>query len=57
MPTARSTFHPRAGYLKGAAHLGRWKGVVVATTARCCGSNERDYTADVFLLAQRVYLM
>src|SRR5438270_11133785 len=24
--------HPRAGYLKGAAHLGRWKGVVVATT-------------------------
>jgi hypothetical protein len=42
--------HPQAGYLKGAAHLGRWKGVVVATTARWLWVNERDYTADVCIV-------
>ena len=39
--------HPQAGYLKGAADLSRWKGVVVATTARWLWVHERDYTADV----------
>src|SRR3989442_9545033 len=39
--------HPRAGYLEGAAHLSRWKGVVVATTARWLWVSERDYVADV----------
>ena len=37
--------HPQAGYLKGAAHLSRWKGVVVATTARWLWVNERDYVS------------
>jgi hypothetical protein len=42
--------HSQAGYLKGAAHLSRWKGVVVATTARWLWVNERDYTADVCIV-------
>ena len=42
--------HAQAGYLKGAAHLSRWKGVVVATTARWLWVNERDYTADVCIV-------
>jgi hypothetical protein len=39
--------HSQAGYLKGAADLGRWNGVVVATTARWLWVSERDYTADI----------
>jgi hypothetical protein len=39
--------HSQAGYLKGAADLGRWKGIVVATTARWLWVSERDYTADI----------
>ncbi len=42
--------HAQAGYLKGAAHLSRWKGVVVATTARWLWVNERDYSADVCIV-------
>src|SRR5438876_2217281 len=42
--------HSQAGYLKGTAHLARWKGVVVATTARWLWVNERDYTADVCIV-------
>jgi len=38
---------PRAGYLEGAAQLGRWRGIVVATTARWLWVPERDFTADV----------
>src|SRR4051794_10143300 len=34
-------------YLKGVADLSRWRGVVVATTARWLWVNERDFTADV----------
>jgi hypothetical protein len=41
--------HSQAGYLKGAAHLSRWR-VVVATTARWLWVNERDYTADVCIV-------
>jgi hypothetical protein len=41
---------PRAGYLEGAAHLGRWRGIVVATTARWLWVKERDFTADVCLI-------
>jgi AAA domain len=41
---------PQAGHLKGAAELGRWRGVVVATTARWLWVRERDYTADVCLV-------
>jgi hypothetical protein len=39
----------RAGYLEGVAHLSRWRGIAVATTARWLWVNERDYTADVCL--------
>jgi len=42
--------HPQAGYLEGAAHLSRWNGVVVATTARWLWVKERDYTADVCIV-------
>jgi hypothetical protein len=42
--------HSQAGYLKGAADLGRWKGVVVATTARWLWVNERDYVAEVSIV-------
>ena len=38
---------PSGGYLKGVADLSRWRGIVVATTARWLWINERDYTADV----------
>jgi hypothetical protein len=38
-----------ATFLKGSADLGRWRGVVVATTARWLWVNERTYTADVFI--------
>jgi hypothetical protein len=41
---------PRAGYLKGVAELGRWRGVVVATTARWLWVHERDFTADVCIV-------
>ena len=41
---------PQAGYLEGAAHLGRWRGVVVATTARWLWVHERDYTAEVCIV-------
>ncbi|MDQ6669258.1 MAG: AAA family ATPase [Chloroflexota bacterium] len=41
---------PQAGYLKGAANLSRWKGVVVATTARWLWVSERDYVSDVCLV-------
>jgi hypothetical protein len=34
--------HPQAGHLAGAAHLSRWKGVAVATTARWLWVSERD---------------
>src|SRR5919199_1480344 len=40
----------RAEYLEGAAKLGRWRGIVVATTARLLWVNERDYTADVLMV-------
>jgi hypothetical protein len=42
--------HPRAAYLDGVAKLGRWKGIVVATTARWLWVNERDWVADVCLI-------
>jgi hypothetical protein len=42
--------HPQAGYLKGAAPLGSWKGVVVATTARWLWVKEAHYTADVCIV-------
>jgi hypothetical protein len=42
--------HSQAGYLKGAADLGRWQGVVVATTARWLWVSERDYTAEVCIV-------
>ena len=32
---------PRVGYLEGAANLGRWRGLVVATTARWLWVHER----------------
>jgi hypothetical protein len=38
---------PRAHYLAGVADLRRWRGVVVATTARWLWVHERDYTAEV----------
>jgi hypothetical protein len=42
--------HPQAGYLEGAAHLHRWQGTVVATTARWLWVNERDYAADICIV-------
>jgi hypothetical protein len=42
--------HSQAGYLKGTADLARWKGVVVATTARWLWVHERDYVADVSVI-------
>jgi hypothetical protein len=42
--------HAQAGYLKGTAHLNRWNGVAVATTARWLWVNERDYTTDVCIV-------
>lgn len=42
--------HPQAGYLQGTAQLSRWKGAVVATTARWLWVNERDYTTDVCIV-------
>lgn len=42
--------HPQAGYLKGTAQLSRWKGAVVATTARWLWVNERDYTAEICIV-------
>jgi hypothetical protein len=42
--------HPQAHYLQGTAHLGRWKGVVVATTARWLWVHERDYVAEVCIV-------
>ncbi len=44
------TLEPAAGYLEGAAHLSRWRGIVVATTARWLWVKEREYTADVCLV-------
>ena len=41
---------PRAGYLQGTAQLGRWRGIVVATTARWLWVPERDFTADVLVV-------
>ncbi len=41
---------PRARYLEGAADLGRWRGVVVATTARWLWVSDQSYTADVCLI-------
>ena len=41
---------PSAGYLQGVAQLSRWRGIVVATTARWLWVNERDYTADVCIV-------
>ena len=40
----------RASYLEGVAHLSRWRGVAVATTARWLWVNERDYAADVCIV-------
>jgi hypothetical protein len=40
----------RVHYLAGAAHLGRWQGVVVATTARWLWVSEQAYTADVCIV-------
>jgi AAA domain len=42
--------HPGAAYLDGTAKLGRWKGIVVATTARWLWVNEREYVADLCLV-------
>ena len=42
--------HSEAGYLDGAGKLGRWRGVVVATTARWLWVHERDYTAEVCIV-------
>ena len=41
---------PRAGYLKGVADLGRWRGIAVTTTARWLWVHERDYAADVCIV-------
>ena len=41
---------PRAGYLEGAAHLSRWRGIVVATTARWLWVKERDFIADACVI-------
>jgi hypothetical protein len=40
----------RVHYLAGAAHLGRWQGVVVATTARWLWVSEQAYTADICIV-------
>src|SRR5437660_2210931 len=42
--------HPDAGYLAGATELSRWRGAVVATTARWLWVHERDYTADICIV-------
>jgi hypothetical protein len=42
--------HPRAANLEGAAHLQRWQGMVVATTARWLWVNERDFSADICIV-------
>jgi hypothetical protein len=41
---------PRVHHLAGAAHLGRWHGVAVATTARWLWVSEQAYTADVCIV-------
>src|SRR3954453_873512 len=41
---------PRATFLAGAGFLGRWRGVVVATTARWLWVSERDFTADICII-------
>jgi hypothetical protein len=41
---------PRVHYLAGTAHLGRWHGVVVATTARWLWVSEQAYTADICIV-------
>ncbi len=45
-----ATLHPTAGYLEGVGRLSRWRGIVVATTARWLWVNEREYTADVCIV-------
>jgi hypothetical protein len=40
----------RARYLEGAAYLGRWRSVVVATTPRWLWVSDQSYTADVCLV-------
>jgi hypothetical protein len=40
----------RVHYLAGAAHLRRWRGVAVATTARWLWVSEQAYTADVCIV-------
>jgi hypothetical protein len=40
----------RVHYLAGVAHLGRWHGVAVATTARWLWVSEQTYTADICIV-------